>query len=223
MKRVLPAVLALLLLVPASGLATGQRRLAVTVEGGRRLEVFRAIPLYRGLSHEIEVSGRGVDAATRVEAGAGLEVVPESLRRSAGSVRAVVRVDRGALLGPAELRLRFARETSGPEVLPAVVLRNGRVTSVEPRRVLLGQKVVLAFSGTEIGNAGVLARNAFTGAVVLPGGSETQCRVELTFTRPGLFEVPLYDRAGIPRPAPAGDAGGGFQVAPEARIEVVSS
>lgn len=212
----------LLLVAPASGLATGPRRLAVAVEGSRRLEVFRAIPLYRGLSHEIEVSGRGVDEATRVEAGPGIAVVPESLRRSGGTLRAVVRVDRGAPLGTTDLRLRFAREASGPELLPAVVLRNGRVTSVEPRRVPLGQKVVLTFSGTEIGNAEVLARNPYTGAVVLPDRSETRCRVELTFARPGLFEVPLYDRAGVPRPAPAGDAGGGYEVAPAARIEVVS-
>ena len=212
----------MLLLVRGPGAATGDRRLAVSVAGSSRVEVFRAIPLYRGLSHVVELEGPGVDAATRVEAGPGLEVPPIGLRRSNGWLRATVHVDGGASLGPTDLRLRFASEKTGPEVFPAVVLRNGRVISVQPRRVPLGKKVVLTFAGTEIGNAEVLARNAFTGALVLPGGSENECRVELTFTRPGLFEVPLYDRAGIPKPAPAGDAGGGFEVAPAARVEVVS-
>lgn len=221
MSRLASTSLALLLgTIPQTGPAVGDRRLAVQVEGSRRVEVFRAIPVYRGLSHEVEIAGNGVEAASRVEAGRGLDVPPGGLRRAAGSIRMALRVDPGAPLGPSDLRLRFPKEPAGPEVFPVVVLRNGRVTSVEPRRVEPGKKVVLTFSGTEIGDAAVLAHHAYTGARVLPGGTDSRCQVELAFTRPGVFEVPLYDRSGLPRPGLGVDDPGGYVRGPAARIDV---
>lgn len=223
MSRLASATLALLLgAVPQTGPAAGDRRLAVQVEGSRRVEVFRAIPVYRGLVHEVEIAGTGVEAASRVEAGRGLDVPPGGVRRAAGSVRVTLHVDPGAPLGPSDLRLRFPNEPAGPEVFPVVVLRNGRVTSVEPRRVETGKKVVLAFSGTEIGDGAVLAHHAYAGARVLPGGTETRCEVELAFTRPGVFEIPLFDRSGLPRPGSRLDDPGGYERGPAARVEVVS-
>lgn len=202
--------------------AVGDRRLAVQVEGSRRVEVFRAIPVYRGLSHEVEITGPGVETVSRVEAPRGLDVSPGGFRHAAGSIRMTLRVEPGAPLGPSDLRLRFPTEPAGPEVLPIVVLRNGRVNSVEPRRVEPGKKIVLTFSGTDLGGAEVLALHAYTGARVLPGGTESRCQVELTFTRTGAHEVPLYDRAGLPRPGLRVDDPGGYERGPAVRIEVVA-
>lgn len=217
----LSTTLAVLLgVLPQGGAAVGDRRVAVQVDGSRRVEVFRALPVYRGLLHEVEIGGNGVDAASKVEAGRGLEVPAASLRRSKGSLRMTLRVDRGAPLGPSDLRLRYSTEPSGPEAFPVVVLRNGRVASVQPRRVAPGQVVVLTFTGTEIGGAAVLAHHAYTGARVLPGGTETRCQVELTFARSGTFEVPLYDREGLPKPGRTVELPGGYDLDPAARIEV---
>lgn len=222
MNRLAFAALVLLLgTIPQAGSAVGRRRLAVRVEGSRSVEVFRAIPLYRGLAHELEISGDGVEAASRIEACRGLDVPSGGLRRSAGSLRMTLRVAPGAPLGLSDLRLRFPNEPTGPEVFPVVVLRNGRVTSVEPRRAEPGKKVVLTFTGAQIGDAAVLAHHVYADARVLPGGTETRCQVELAFTRPGVFEVPLYDRAGLPKPGLTVDAPGGYEREPGARVEVV--
>ncbi len=223
MSRLASATLALLLgTVPQTGPAAGDRRLAVRVEGSRRVEVFRAIPVYRGLVHEVEITGRGVEAVSRVEAGRGLDAPNGGVRRAAGSIRVVLHVDPGAPLGPSDLRLRFPNEPAGPEVFPVVVLRNGRVTSVEPGRVETGKRIVLTFSGTEIGGAAVLAHHAYSAARVLPGGTETRCQVELAFTRPGVFEIPLFDRSGLPRPGSGLDDPGGYERGPAVRIEALT-
>jgi len=199
------------------------RRLVIQVAaGGRGVEVFRAVPVYRGLPHQLAVTGTGVEKVTRVVGSRGLLVPESGLRRSMDALQLGIQVDPGAPLGPADLRLHFANEAPGPEVIPVVVLRNGRVTSVEPRKVAPGQRVILTFTGLEIGNAEVLAQNAYIGARVLPSGSETRCQVELTFTRPGTFEVPLYDQAGLPRPGATLDAPGGYLRAAAAAVEVAA-
>jgi hypothetical protein len=214
MSRLTFAALLLLLgTIPQAGSGVGRRRLAV--------QVFRAIPLYRGLAHELEISGAGVEDASRVEVGRGLDVPSGVLRRSAGSLRMTLRVDPGAPLGPSDLRVRFPNEPTGPEVFPVVVLRNGQVASVEPRRAEPGKKVVLTFAGTQIGDAAVLAHHSYGGARVLPGGTESSCQVELSFTRAGVFEIPLYDRSGLPKPGRTIDVPGGYDRSPAARVEVV--
>ncbi len=220
MRRTLLAALFLALLSVTGAAPSGDRRLAIRVEGGRRVEVFRAVPLYRGLLHTLTISGRGVDKATRVEAGQGVVVREAGIRRSADSLEVEVVVDAAATPGTSELRLRFPIELAGPEVFPVVVLRNGRVSSLEPRRVEVGRKVTLTFSGTDLGNADVLASSAYRDARVLPGGSETRCQVELVFTKTGPFEVPLYDRAGLPRPGRSLDAAGGYVREPGSLVDV---
>lgn len=204
----------------AQGPTPADRRIAVRIDGGRRVDVFRAVPLFRGLGTDVLLSGRDVERATRLEVPAGLSAPETSLRRQPGGLEIPIRVDASARLGTLELRLRFPIELAGPEVYTAVVLRNGRVAAVEPRRVPPGKKVVLTFTGEDIGNADVLSTAAYSGARVLPGGGDTRCQVELTFTRPGRFEVPLYDRAGIPKPAATLDAPGGYARDAGAWVEV---
>ncbi len=215
----LPAAL-LLLLGTAPGASGAIDRVAVQLEGGHPVEVFRALPLYRGVSCRVTVQGASVEMCRRIEAGPGLEVPASAIRRSPGRISFDLAPPPGLPLGPRELRIRYEIELAGPDVFPVRVLRNGKVTGVEPRRVAAGRPVVLTFSGVEIGNAEVLATSEFRGARVLPGGSETSCRVELTFVREGTFRVPLYDRAGVPRPAPSPAEPGGYLVESGAFVEV---
>jgi hypothetical protein len=217
----LPISLLAVLAVLAGRSTAAERRLSIRVDGGRPVEVFRATPFYRGSSHTLTISGRGVDQATRVEVGRGFTAPNVGIRRTPDSLEIDVRVDPAAPTGSSELRLRFPIELSGPEVLPAVVLRSGRVRSVDPDHVTAGKRVTLTFAGSDLGNADVLASNAYTGARVLPGGTEISCQVELTFVRPGRFEVALYDKAGIPRPGASIDVPGGYAREPAARVEVV--
>ncbi|HYN43905.1 MAG TPA: hypothetical protein VE129_19155 [Thermoanaerobaculia bacterium] len=221
MRHLLSASLALGLLAVWPGAVTAtERRLSIRVDGGRPVEVFRAIPLYRGSKHTLTIWGRGVEQATRVEGGRGIAAPDGGIRRTPDSLEIGVRVDAEAPTGPSELRLRFPIELSGPEVFPAVVLRNGRVGSVDPARVTAGKRVIVTYTGSDLGNADVLASSTYTGARVLPGGNENRCQVELTFRRAGKFPVLLYDRAGLPRPGSSLDTPGGYQVDPSAVVEV---
>ena len=210
------AVFGCVLLSPGAGGA--DRRFVVRPEGAREVEVFRAVPLFRGERQVVTVSGSGVAQATRVEL-VGVEVPASGIQRSKDSLAIDLALGAASPLGATEIRLRFPIELSGPEVFPAVVLRGGRVRAVKPARVPAGRPVTLTFEGSDLGNADVLASTAYSGARVLPGGTEALCRVELTFPRPGTFEVALYDRAGIPRPRASLDAPGGYLRDPAARVE----
>lgn len=200
------------------GAGGADRRLAVRPEGAREVEVFRAVPLFRGERQTVTISGAGVEQSTRVELG-GTAIPEGGLRRSKDSLAIDLVLAPATPLGPTEARLRFPIEPSGPEVFPVVVLRGGRIRAVKPARVPAGRPVTLTFEGSDLGNADILASTAYSGARVLPGGTETLCRVELTFPRPGRFEVALYDRAGIPRPRASLDAPGGYLRDPAARVE----
>ena len=221
--RLFAAALTLPLLVTVPGArAAPVRRLVIQVAGGRAVEVFRAVPVYRALSHQLAIGGPGVEKTVRVEGSRGLVVTESGIRRSPDALKIPFQVDASAPFGPGELRLNPSKEPAEVEVIPLVILRNGRVISVEPRKVAPGEKVTLTFSGTDVGNAEVLAQNAYIGARVLPGGSETRCQVELTFNRPGLFEVPLYDKAGLPKPGPSLDAPGGYARGTGTAVEVAA-
>ena len=194
-------------------------RIAVQPDGGSRIDVFRSLPLYRGVRATVFVRGAGVEKCQRIELGD--VVVPEqAIRRTPRSLVFEIAPAESAPLGERDLRLRYAIEVGGPETFPARVLRNGEVRSVEPRSVPLNEVVTLTFTGTEIGNADVLASSAVRSARVLPGGTETRCQVEAFFIRPGPVEVPLYDRDGIPRPAARADVPGGYRRLPAAIVEV---
>lgn len=202
-------------------LATASRQVWTRVDGGRRLDAFRTLPLYQGARAEVGIEGPGVEKVTKVELGPGLDVPESSLQRAPGRLVFQVVTGPGAPLGAHDLRLRYAIELEGPERFPVVVLRNGHVRSVDPARVKVGQKVTLTFSGDSLGNADVLAAATYRDARIVPGGTESRCQVEITFTRPGSFEVPLYDKAGPPRPGPTIDAPGGYTRDAGARVEVV--
>ena len=76
---------------------------------------------------------------------------------------------------------------------PAVV--SGALALLQPATNLpLNQKVKLVFSGTNIGNADVESSTDYRNQRVLPGGTETQCEVELEFIRSGDVEVHLFDK-----------------------------
>lgn len=217
-QKLIAAILAFL---ATSTLLAASRQMWTRVDGGRRLDAFRTLPLYQGARAEVGVEGPGVEKVTRVELGPGIDVPETSLQRSSGRLVFEAITSPGTTFGARDLRLRYAIELEGPERFPVVVLRNGRVRSVEPAKVKVGQKVTLTFSGDFLGNADVLAAAAYRDARVLPGGSESRCQIEISFTRPGSFEVPLYDKAGPPRPGPTMDAPGGYTRDAGARVEVV--
>ncbi len=195
-------------------------QVSVQPEGGSRIDVFRSLPLYRGVRSTVFLRGAGVERCQRIELGPDVVVPEHAIHRAAGSLVFDVVASESAPLGDRDLRLRFAIEVGGPETFPARILRNGEVRSVEPRSAALNETVVLTFIGAEIGNADVLASSAVRSARVLPGGTETRCQVEVVFIRTGLVEVPLYDRAGIPRPAARPDLPGGYRRLPAAIVDV---
>lgn len=213
------SVLAALLLLTPRLHATFDR-VFVAVEKGPRVEVFRLLPLYRGVTATVTIEGASVDKSERIELGAGASVPAASIRRAPGRLTFDVATDAGATLGPRDLKLRYAIELSGPESFPVRVLRNGSAERVEPRRVPLGRPVRLTFTGRDLGNADVLASSAYQKARVLPGSSETRCLVDVTFLKEGTIRLALYDRDGPPLPAQNPQEPGGYRTSREALVEV---
>lgn len=223
LRRVLYLSLALfptLTLLPVAGLLPSIERVRVQVEGSPPVDVVRAIPLYRGVRSTVTISGKGVDACRRVEAGPDVSIPEADIKRSPGTMTLTIVTGERATLGDRELRLRYEVELAGPERFPIRVLRNGEVLTVEPRRVPRQSQVTLTFTGRDLGNADVLAQAYFKDAKVLPGGTESRVQVQLVFTREGRFDVPLYDTGGIPRPGRSLSEPGGYRRHPEASVDV---
>lgn len=196
-------------------------RVTYRIGGGAPAEAQRLLPLYRGTRTAVTVEGPGVEKCGRVELGDGVSVPAERLARTTGRLGFEALTAAAAPLGPRELRLRFAIELAGPEVFPARVLRGGRVDAVSPRRAEAGRSVVLTFTGRDLGNADVLASDAYRDARVLPGGTETLCKVQITPVKEGVLRVPLFDRDGPPMPAEGAGALGGHATNPGALVEIV--
>lgn len=215
------ALLALILAAAALPTRGTPTRVTYRIGNGPSADAQRLLPLYRGTRSAVIVEGPGVERCERVELGGGVIAPPERLARKPGRLGFETVTAPSALLGPRELRLRFAIELAGPEVFPARVLRGGLVEAVSPRRVEAGRPVVLAFTGRDLGNADVLASDAYRDARVLPGGTETLCRVQVNPVKEGVLRVALFDRDGPPMPAEGAGALGGHTTLPGALVEVV--
>lgn len=219
-KRALLAV-AVVLAVAAPPTDGALGRVTYRVGEGRPTEASRLLPLYRGTRTTITVHGPGVEKCERVELGAAVSVRHGHGASTPDRLGFEAVTDAAAPLGARELKLRYPIELAGPEVFPARVLRGGVVEAVAPRRVEAGRPVVLAFTGRDLGNADVLTSGAWRDARVLPGSTETLCRVQLTFVEEGVLRVALYDRDGPPMPADGVRLLGGHATHPEALVEVV--
>lgn len=217
-RRALLAALLATVALPTHGTPG---KVTYRVGGGAPADAQRLLPLYRGTRTTVTVEGPGVERCERVELGDGVSVPAERLARTTGRLGFEAHTAAHAPLGPRELKLRFAIELAGPEVFPARVLRGGRVDAVSPRRAEAGRSVVLTFTGRDLGNADVLASGAYRDARVLPGSTETLCRVELTPVGEGVLRVPLFDRDGPPMPAEGAGALGGHPASPAALVEIV--
>ena len=214
-------IAAAVLVAGALPMAGAAGRVTYRVGEAPPAEAGRLLPLYRGTRTRVTVERPSVERCDRVEPGAGVSVPGGRLERAPGRLAFEAVVDAGAPLGSRDLKLRYAIELAGPEVVPARVLRGGLVEGVEPRRVVSGRPVVLTFSGRDLGNADVLASGAYEDARVLPGGTETRCLVQVTFPKEGVFRVALYDRDGPPLPAAPGQALGGHPTRSGGLVEVV--
>lgn len=217
------ALLAVVLAAVAFPTQGSPERVAFRIGGSATVDAQRLLPLYRGTRTAVTVEGPGVERCERVELGDGVSVQAERLAKTKGRLGFEALTAASASLGPRELRIRFAIELAGPEVFPARVFRGGRVEGVSPRHVEVGRPVVLAFTGRDLGNADVLSSDAYRDAHVLPGGTESVCRVQITPIKEGVLRVALYDRDGPPMPAERAGALGGHTTLPGALVEVVRS
>jgi hypothetical protein len=114
-------------LVAGSGVAPGavESFSSRALCGGRRFERSQALPLARGASFDLVVSGFGVDNADRVEAIS----LPGVKVRIAGrrsfpepQLTVAVKVEAGASLGKGELRLRYPVEVAGYDRIGAEIV-----------------------------------------------------------------------------------------------------
>lgn len=111
-------------------------------------------PIRQGRTIVLEVQGQFVDLSTGYEPDAGLNVTKNSA--SSSDLKLNVTVQPGATPGIHTIKIHYAVELNGPDLLHIMVLRNGKVTGVP--QVTLSTYFTSAnvtFQGTDLGNAGV--------------------------------------------------------------------
>ncbi len=127
MKRALATAVRLILFLVLAAPVTGsvQSFGAASLCGGRRFEPGQTLPLVRGTSLELVVTGFGVDNADRIEAIA----LPGVKVRLAGrrafpvpQLTLALKIDANAAVGKGELRLRYPVEVAGYDRILAEVL-----------------------------------------------------------------------------------------------------
>ena len=190
-------IAAAVLVAGALPMAGAAGRVTYRVGEAPPAEAGRLLPLYRGTRTRVTVERPSVERCDRVEPGAGVSVPGGRLERAPGRLAFEAVVDAGAPLGSRDLKLRYAIELAGPEVVPARVLRGGLVEGVEPRRVVSGRPVVLTFSGRDLGDsaAAVFVRpspfNPDRLVLVRMGTGAAECRLAASW---GF----VYSGAGMP-------------------------
>ena len=137
MKRLLVAGACLSALLFSMAKVTGAVESfgAVSLCGGRRFEPGRTLPLVRGTSLDLVVTGFGVDNADRVEAVS----LPGVTFRLAGrrsfpvpQITLALKVDAKAPVGKGELRLRYPVEVAGWDRILVEVLPPGSAPCQTP-------------------------------------------------------------------------------------------
>ena len=161
------------------------------------------VPIVLNKTMTVTIKGQFVDLATRAEVSGGTASLSNQVHGSNSSVDVVLNFNS---LGDKAVKLRYAIETNGPDIFKVTVIRGGTVDQIQQsvpflnttrlvaaNTIPVNQRVTLVFTGSRLGNATINPVAPVKNAQTLSGCSDSQCAIELEFTRTGTIDLNLFD------------------------------